>query len=170
MSHVIICWGLLNFCRKQSDGDDSDEDEVVKRPKAVCVHLFPVIVPTCTSIFVDLLHILCCLCISIFLVMSLTCILWFFFGFMISHCQPGIRWNRRSWKLCMLRDVHELTFGCRRFNQLQVEVEAEDVVEAEAEEEGQMGLQVHVPTGLRKQKILKMQKWIQAHHPLTKQM
>lgn len=41
---------------------------------------------------------------------------------------------------------------CRRFNQLQGEVEAEDVVEAEAEEEGQTGLQVHAPTGLRKRK------------------
>lgn len=46
----------LTFCRKQSDGDDSEDEEVVKRPKAVrgffTVHVFPVFVrtPTCASI------------------------------------------------------------------------------------------------------------------------
>jgi len=46
---VISCFGVLAVCRKQSDGDDSDEEEVVKRPKAVrgffTVHPFRVFAP-----------------------------------------------------------------------------------------------------------------------------
>jgi hypothetical protein len=37
MNHINNLFFAVAYCRKQSDADDSDDEEVVKRPKSVCV-------------------------------------------------------------------------------------------------------------------------------------